>query len=102
MKIRARKSARRIRMTRTTEPAPVSYEQLIEAARLAKRHSYSPSSRYPVGAAILTADGQVYTGCNIENSNFDLSVCAERSAAIKALCDGQRQFVVMAVVTSEP
>lgn len=87
-------------MTRTTESAPnATYEQLIEAARQASKHSYSPISRYPVGAAVLTADGTVYTGCNIENANLTTSVCAERSAAIKAICDGHRQFQAVAVVT---
>jgi len=52
-----------------------------------------------VGAALLTASGKVYTGCNVENASYGLTICAERSAAIKAVCDGERKFVALAVVT---
>jgi cytidine deaminase len=90
-------------MPRTTErEGEVTYEQLLEAARQAARHSYSPVSKYPVGCAILTESGAVFTGCNIENANLDLSVCAERSAAIKAVTEGDRRFKTIAVVTPVP
>lgn len=75
----------------------MKYKKLIEAARKAKRYSYSPYSRYRVGAAILTTDGKIYTGCNIENSSYSLTICAERTALFKAISEGKKKFVAMVI-----
>jgi cytidine deaminase len=77
----------------------VNYKQLIEAAQKAKEHSYSPHSKFRVGAAIITQSGKIYTGCNIENSSFSLTICAERTAIFKAVSEGQRKFAAIAIVT---
>ncbi|MFN8475020.1 MAG: cytidine deaminase [Anaerolineae bacterium] len=76
-------------------------EQLIAAAAEARERAYAPYSRYRVGAAILTADGDIFTGCNIENAVYPLATCAERTAAVHAVADGQRKFAAVAVVTSD-
>ena len=60
--------------------------------------SYSPYSNYKVGAALLTVDGEIYTGCNIENSGFSSTNCAERTAVFKAVSEGKRDFSAIAVV----
>lgn len=72
---------------------------LAERALDARRWSYSPYSRYPVGAALLAASGRIYDGCNIENAAYPVTVCAERVAAFKAISEGERQFVAIAVAT---
>ena len=72
-------------------------EKLVELAKEAMTHSYSPYSGFKVGAALLCADGTVYTGCNIENASFTPTVCAERTAFFKALYDGHRDFSAIAV-----
>lgn len=71
---------------------------LVAAARRARRHARADYSRFKVGAALETADGQVITGCNIENASYGLTMCAERVAMFKALSDGHRRFVKVAVV----
>lgn len=73
-------------------------EELIEIARQYREHSYSPYSRFKVGAAVLTAGGKVYGGCNIENSSYGLTVCAERTAIFKAVSEGEREFEALAVI----
>lgn len=73
-------------------------EQLIEAARRAREQAYVPYSRFPVGAALLTEDGQLYTGCNIENASFGLTNCGERTAIFKAVSEGHRRFTAIAVI----
>jgi homotetrameric cytidine deaminase len=74
-------------------------EPLMNRARDAAQHAYCPYSRFQVGAALLMKDETVYTGCNVENSSYSLSMCAERVALYKAVCDGQRKgdFLVLAV-----
>ena len=72
-------------------------ENLIEMAIEAMSHSYSPYTGFRVGAALLCADGTVYTGCNIENASYTPSVCAERTAFFKAVYDGHRDFTAIAV-----
>jgi cytidine deaminase len=74
---------------------------LIQSAREAAEQAYCPYSNYPVGAAVLTLDGQIYTGCNVENISYSLSMCAERTALFKAISAGCRTFVAMAVVGGE-
>ena len=73
-------------------------EALIDLAKEAMTHAYAPYSGYRVGAALLTADGRVYQGCNIENASFSPTVCAERSAFFKAVYDGVHDFTAIAVV----
>ncbi len=72
--------------------------ELIKAALIAREFSYSPYSGYSVGAALLCADGTVYTGCNIENSAFTPTNCAERTAFFKAVSEGKHSFVRIAVI----
>ena len=71
--------------------------QLMDAARDAAAHAYVPYSHFPVGAAVLTADGTVVTGCNIENASYPLTVCAERVAVATAVATGHREIVAVAV-----
>lgn len=77
-----------------------SIRELIKAAIEARRKSYSPYSHYQVGAALLTADGQIVTGCNIENAAYGPSNCAERTAFFKAVSEGMREFTAIAIVGS--
>lgn len=72
--------------------------RLVEAAYAAKEYSYAPYSGFHVGAALLTADGRVYTGCNIENAAYSPTNCAERTAIFKAVSEGERKFAAIAVV----
>lgn len=73
-------------------------ERLIEAARKAREQAYVPYSRFPVGAALVTEDGTLYSGCNIENASFGLTNCAERTAIFKAVSDGHRKLAAIAVI----
>ena len=71
---------------------------LIEQAKAAREFSYSPYSGYMVGAALLTAEGEIYTGCNIENAAYGPSNCAERTAIFKAVSEGKKEFSAIAIV----
>ncbi len=75
--------------------------ELFREAVNAAGHSYSPYSGFRVGAALLTADGRVFKGCNVENASYSLTVCAERAAIFSALSDGCREFEAIAVAGSE-
>ncbi len=72
-------------------------EKLVELAKEAMTHSYSPYSGYKVGAALLCSDGTVYQGCNIENGAYGPTICAERTAIFKAVYDGHRDFEAIAI-----
>lgn len=72
--------------------------ELIKEAKKAKEFSYSPYSRFRVGAALLTKSGKVFTGCNIENAAYSPTNCAERTAVFKAVSEGEREFAGIAVV----
>ncbi len=72
--------------------------ELMAAAAKAREFSYSPYSHYRVGAALLTADGRIFTGCNVENAGFSATNCAERTAVFKAVSEGATQFTAIAVV----
>lgn len=72
-------------------------ETLITAAKQAMQNAYAPYSGFCVGAALLCADGSVYTGCNIENAGYSATNCAERTAFFKAISDGKKAFTAIAV-----
>ena len=72
---------------------------LIDLANEARRRAYAPYSNYPVGAALRTKSGRIFTGCNIENAAYPTSICAERVAIFKAVSEGEREFEVIAVAT---
>ncbi len=72
-------------------------KELCSAAVDAIKNAYAPYSGYKVGAALLTKSGKVYTGCNIENASYSPTVCAERTAVFKAVSDGERDFLKIAV-----
>ena len=73
-------------------------DALLKVAAEASRKAYAPYSNYNVGAAMLCADGEVFTGCNVENASYGLTNCAERTAIFSAIAAGRKDFVVMAVV----
>ena len=73
-------------------------EKLIEMAKKARDNAYAPYSNFKVGAALLTEDGEIFTGANVENASYGLSICAERVAVFKAVSEGKRKFKAIAVV----
>jgi cytidine deaminase len=82
----------------------LSGSELVAAARRAREFAHAGYSQFKVGAALETADGQIVTGCNIENATYGLTVCAERVAMFKALSEGHRQFrrIVVVADTESP
>lgn len=76
----------------------MNIEKLIEEAKMAREKAYVPYSKFGVGAALLTTDGKVYHGCNIENAAYSMCNCAERTALFKAYSEGDRDFQMLAVV----
>ncbi|MFN8450158.1 MAG: cytidine deaminase [Anaerolineae bacterium] len=76
-----------------------SLHTLVHSAADAARNAYIPYSHYRVGAALRTKGGTVYTGCNVENAAYPVTICAERVALVKAVSEGERQFDAIAVVT---
>ena len=76
----------------------MSDQALIDLAFTMLERSYVPYSRFPVGAALLCADGTVFTGCNVENAAYGSTICAERTALVKAVSEGHREFSAIAVV----
>lgn len=76
----------------------VEIEKLIQEAKAAREKAYVPYSKFKVGAALLTVDGKIYQGCNIENAAYSVTNCAERTALFKAFSEGERNFSVLAVV----
>lgn len=81
---------------------PAELQQLIKAATEARFAAYAPYSNFRVGAALLTTDSQMFTGCNIENASYGLANCAERTAVFKAVSEGKRDFKAIAVVGDSP
>src|SRR3972149_3755316 len=73
---------------------------LVERARDARQWAYAPYSNYAVGAALLTASGKIYDGVNVENAAYPDSICAERTAAVKAVSEGEREFTALAVASA--
>ena len=78
----------------------IDEKYLIEQAIEARSHAYTPYSHFQVGAALLTKQGKVYKGCNIENAAYTPSNCAERTAIFKAVSEGEREFAAIAIVGS--
>lgn len=73
-------------------------KKLIDVAKKSQKNSYSPYSRYPVGASVLTEAGKIYGGCNVENVSFGLSMCAERTAIFKAVSAGEKRIKAVCIV----
>lgn len=82
-----------------TDESYYSMEELVKLARGAKENAYQPYSEYAVGAVLVTENGEVYTGCNIENITFDMCSHAERTAMRSAVADGHREFELMLIST---
>lgn len=80
---------------------PAAARDLLDRAREVRANAYAPYSRFPVGAALLAADGRVFTGCNVENASYGLANCAERVAIGKAVSEGVQQFAAIAVIGPE-
>ena len=78
------------------------WTSLVTAARAAAARAYAPYSKYRVGAALLAADGTVFTGCNVENASYGLTNCAERTALFKAVSEGRRRFRALAIAGGTP
>jgi len=76
--------------------------ELIKKAKRARERAYAPYSEFKVGAALLVKSGKVYTGANVENATFGLTVCAERVAVFKAVANGEKDFVKIAVAADKP
>ena len=74
---------------------------LLDAAQTVREHSYSPYSKFKVGAAVLTRDGEIFTGTNIENASYGLTVCAERNAIFAAVSADKRRFRALALITQK-
>ena len=75
----------------------IDYKLLMDTAKEASKKSYSPFSKFAVGAGVLTSSGKVYGGCNVENSSFGMTICAERCAIFKAVSDGEREILAVAI-----
>lgn len=73
------------------------YSDLYKIAEMMRKYAYAPYSKFTVGAALLTKDGKVFKGCNIENSSYGLSMCAERCAVFKAVSEGYKEFGAIAI-----
>ena len=74
------------------------FKKLIKEAEKARNRAYTPYSKFKVGAAVLCDDGKIFTGCNIENASFGMSICAERVAIFKAVSEGSTKFEAIAVI----
>lgn len=76
-------------------------EKLLSEAHKMLKYAYAPFSKFKVGAALLDADGRIFTGCNVENASYGACCCAERTAAVKAVSEGSRSFKAIAVVSGK-
>lgn len=75
----------------------IDYKLLMDRAKEASKMSYSPFSRFAVGAALIAKSGKIYSGCNVENSSFGMTNCAERTAIFKAVSEGEREILAIAI-----
>lgn len=78
----------------------IDFTKLVAKARQVRKNAYAPYSNYLVGAAVLAKSGKIYTGCNVESAAYPNGLCAERVAIFKAISEGERELVALAVVTS--
>jgi len=78
------------------------HDRLLQAAKEARKNAYARYSGLKVGAAVLTEDGQIYTGCNVENVSYGATMCAERVAVFKAISEGHDKIIVLAVIADSP
>lgn len=79
------------------EDMNIDYKLLMDKAKEASKMSYSPFSRFAVGAGVLAKSGKIYTGCNVENSSFGMTICAERCAIFKAISEGEKEILAVAI-----
>jgi len=79
--------------------SPEMLQRLFESARDVAKRAYAPYSNFHVGAAILTKEGRIIGGCNVENSSFGVTICAERTAATRAVASGLREWIAIAIVS---
>lgn len=79
----------------------IDYKKLVKEAYEAQKRAYAPYSHWVVGAALLTKEGKIYRGCNIESNTFSPTNCAERTAIFKAVSEGERDFVAIAIVGND-
>lgn len=77
-------------------------QELIKSALAAREQAYAPYSQFAVGAALMSVDGQIFQGCNMENASYGLSICAERAALCAAIAAGKREFSAIAIVLDGP
>ncbi len=75
----------------------IDYKLLMDKAKEASKMSYSPFSKFAVGAGVLAGSGKIYSGCNIENSSFGMTICAERCAIFKAISEGEKEILAVAI-----
>jgi cytidine deaminase len=85
-----------------TDQAAIDWEELGRAALAVQPRAHAPYSNYPVGAALLVASGRIFSGCNVENASYGLSICAERSVVVQMVAAGEARPVALAVVTRGP
>jgi cytidine deaminase len=90
-----------MKQRRPSPDAKMTPLRLMAEAQRARHKAYAPYSRFAVGAALLTASGRVFHGCNVENASFGLTTCAERTAVFTAVSEGEREFVAIAVTARE-
>lgn len=83
-----------------TKEMNITNEELVKIADEAKEMAYCPFSNFKVGAALVGKSGKVYTGCNVENSSYGATNCAERTAIFKAISEGEREFTKIAIMSS--
>jgi len=77
----------------------IDWDKLILSARAVRENAYAKFSNFKVGAAVMTSDGRIFTGCNVENSSYGLTICAERAAVFKAVSEGARDIAAIAIFT---
>lgn len=75
----------------------INYQEMLDIAKKASENAYAPFSKFIVGACVLTTGGKYYSGCNVENSSYGLTICAERCAIFKAISDGEKEIQAVAI-----